>query len=233
MENKNFDINLNSIVNSVSIPDVSIFEFAINLLIALFLAFIIKIFYENFAKSLSNRKIFSNTLIFIALTTTVIITIVKSSLALSLGLVGALSIVRFRTAIKDPEELSYLFISIAIGLGLGANQRLVTIIGVILILAVVYFLRIKDNKIKAGSLFLILSTDNTQEKLETSKIINILDKFSEFIEVKKIEQTNSRQELSLNIILKNPKDIDNITKELNDYHKNLEINIIDSHSIFN
>ena len=103
-------------------------------------------------------------------------------------MVGALSIVRFRTAIKDPEELSYLFISIAIGLGLGANQRLVTIIGVILILAVVYFLRIKDNKIKAGSLFLILSTENTQEKLETSKIINILDKFSEFIEVKKLNK---------------------------------------------
>ena len=125
---------------------------------------------------------------FIALTTTVIITIVKSSLALSLGLVGALSIVRFRTAIKDPEELSYLFISIAIGLGLGANQRLVTIIGVILILVVVYFLRLKDNKIKTGSLFLILSTDDTQDKLEISKIINILDRFSEFIEVKKLNK---------------------------------------------
>ena len=150
MENKNLDINLNSIAKSVSIPDVSIIEFTINLLIALFLAYTIKIFYENFAKSLSNRKIFSNILIYIALTTTVIITIVKSSLALSLGLVGALSIVRFRTAIKDPEELSYLFISIAIGLGLGANQRLVTIIGVILILVVVYFLRLKDNKIKTG-----------------------------------------------------------------------------------
>ena len=62
MENKNLDINLNSIVKSVSIPDVSIFEFAINLLIALFLAYIIKIFYENFEISF-NRKIFSNTLI--------------------------------------------------------------------------------------------------------------------------------------------------------------------------
>ena len=57
MENKDFDINLNSIVNSVSIPDVSIFEFAINLLIALFLAFIIKIFYEN-SKSLQTEKYF-------------------------------------------------------------------------------------------------------------------------------------------------------------------------------
>ena len=57
----------------------------------------------------------------------VMITIVKSSLALSLGLVGALSIVRFRTAIKEPEELSYAFLSIAIGLGLGADQRLTTL----------------------------------------------------------------------------------------------------------
>ena len=46
-----------------------------------------------------------------------IITVVKTSLALSLGLVGALSIVRFRSAIKDPEELLYLFFSIAIGIG--------------------------------------------------------------------------------------------------------------------
>lgn len=233
MENNNLDINLNAITKSMSIPDVSIIEFTINLLIALILAYIIKLFYENFAKSLSNRRIFSNVLIYITLTTTVIITIVKSSLALSLGLVGALSIVRFRTAIKDPEELSYLFISIAIGLGLGANQRLVTVIGVILILAVVYFLRIKDSKIKRGSLFLILSKEDNNGKLEVSKIMNILDKFSEFIEIKKIEQTNNRQELSLNIILKNPKDIDNITKELNSYHKDLEINIIDSYSIFN
>ena len=51
-----------------------------------------------------------------------VILIVKSSLALSLGLVGALSIVRFRTPIKEPEELIYLFLAIAIGLGFGAGQ---------------------------------------------------------------------------------------------------------------
>jgi hypothetical protein len=233
MENKSFDINLNSIAQSMAVPDVSIIEFTVNLIIALFLAFIIKIFYENFAKSLSNRKIFSNILIYIALTTTVIITIVKSSLALSLGLVGALSIVRFRTAIKDPEELSYLFISIAIGLGMGANQRIITVIGVIIILTVVYFLRVKDNKIKTGSLFLILSVENSDEKLEINKITNILDKFSEFIEVKKVEQGNNRQEISFNIILKNSNEIDIITKELNACYSNLEINIIDSYSVFN
>ena len=68
-----------------------------------------------------------------------IITIVKSSLALSLGLVGALSIVRFRAAIKEPEELAFLFLCIAIGIGLGAAQREVTIIGFLIILVIIFF----------------------------------------------------------------------------------------------
>jgi uncharacterized membrane protein YhiD involved in acid resistance len=65
--------------------------------------------------------------------------VVKSSLALSLGLVGALSIVRFRTPIKEPEELVYLFLSIGIGLGMGAGQPLLTTSIVLLILVFVYF----------------------------------------------------------------------------------------------
>ncbi len=56
-----------------------------------------------------------------------LILVVKTSLALSLGFVGALSIIRFRTPIKEPEELIYLFLSIGLGLGYGANQTLITI----------------------------------------------------------------------------------------------------------
>lgn len=66
----------------------------------------------------------------------IIISIIKSSIALSLGLVGALSIVRFRTPIKEPEELLYIFVAIAVGLGLGANQVMVTVVGFAVIVAV-------------------------------------------------------------------------------------------------
>ena len=62
---------------------------------------------------------------------------VKSSLALSLGLVGALSIIRFRTAIKDPQELAFLFLAISIGLGFGADQRLVTTLSALVILGII------------------------------------------------------------------------------------------------
>ena len=65
-------------------------------------------------------------------------------MALSLGLVGALSIVRFRTPIKEPEELAYLFICIAAGLGLGANQTVPTVVAIFIILIVMILMKNKD-----------------------------------------------------------------------------------------
>lgn len=82
----------------------------------------IAIVYRGYARTLGNRIAFSQIFWLLATVTTVVITIVKLSLALSLGLVGALSIVRFRAAIKEPEELVYLFLVIAIGLAMGAGQ---------------------------------------------------------------------------------------------------------------
>ena len=109
----------------------SLTTLAINLLLAAVLASIVAWVYINYGRSLSNRAKFAQTLPVLALITVLIISIVKSSLALSLGLVGALSIVRFRTAIKEPEELIYLFMAIAIGLGLGADQRWPTVLAIL------------------------------------------------------------------------------------------------------
>src|SRR5436190_937372 len=93
----------------------SLLQVVINLCITAVLSFILAKVYERYGHSLSNRKMFARMFTVISMATMLIITIVKSSLALSLGLVGALSIVRFRTAIKEPEELTYLLINIAIG----------------------------------------------------------------------------------------------------------------------
>lgn len=90
--------------------------------------------YLRFSPVLSNKRKFARVFVFVAATTMLVITVVQTSLALSLGLVGALSIIRFRTPIKEPEELAYLFLAIGLGLGLGANQRLVTCLVFIVIL---------------------------------------------------------------------------------------------------
>jgi hypothetical protein len=99
----------------------------LNLALGAALGALMRAQYVRFARTLANRELFAGNFVPVILAVTLIISIVKASLALSLGLVGALSIVRFRTPIKEPEELVYLFLAIAVGLGLGAEQTLATV----------------------------------------------------------------------------------------------------------
>ena len=131
---------------TVSQGNISITGFIINLLIAAILAIILKFIYEKYGNSLSNRSQFGRNFLLLTMTTMLIISIVKSSLALSLGLVGALSIIRFRSAIKEPEELGYLFLAISIGLGMGANQVLVTIVAITIILLMIVLISLVSSK---------------------------------------------------------------------------------------
>ena len=86
--------------------EINVSSFAINLIVVSILSYLIRLVYNRFSQSLSNKDYFSKNFVVLGITTCLVITIVKSSLALSLGLVGALSIVRFRAAIKEPEELA-------------------------------------------------------------------------------------------------------------------------------
>lgn len=114
--------------------ELSALRLVMNLSIGAILSLILSWHFVRFGKTLGNRTALGRMLPFVALTTVLIISVVKSSLALSLGLVGALSIVRFRTPIKEPEELAYIFMAIAIGLGLGADQQAATVIAAAFIL---------------------------------------------------------------------------------------------------
>lgn len=105
----------------------SVVALLLNLAIGAIISGALSWHFQRFGQTMSNRRALAQVFPIIVLTTILVISIVKSSLALSLGLVGALSIVRFRTPIKEPEELAYLFLSIGVGLGLGADHRIVTI----------------------------------------------------------------------------------------------------------
>lgn len=117
-------------------PAVSaLLPFLIKLLTAAGLAWLVAVFYVRFGTALADRRALARQFLLLTLTTLLIIHVVKTSIALSLGLVGALSLIRFRTAIKEPEELGYLFLSVAIGLAVGAGYTLLTAGGVVTVLA--------------------------------------------------------------------------------------------------
>ncbi|MGE4650470.1 MAG: DUF4956 domain-containing protein [Myxococcota bacterium] len=142
----------------------SITNLLMNLGVGVLLAALLRWHFVRFASTLSNRSEFALVFPFILLTTVLIISVVKSSLALSLGLVGALSIVRFRTPIKEPEELAYLFMAIAIGLGLGADQTLPTVISALAILAVVATFRWRSRNLEQKNLFLSVSASGSDAR---------------------------------------------------------------------
>ena len=100
----------------------TMFSFAI----CVIMAFLVRDFYIRRSFSLTGKAHIGSIIPLLSAIVFLVIVVVKSSLALSLGLVGALSIVRFRTPIKEPEELVYLFLAIAIGLGYAAGHVLLT-----------------------------------------------------------------------------------------------------------
>jgi hypothetical protein len=100
----------------------------LNLALGLGLSVILAVAYTWFGASLSNRAKFAPILPMLTLIIILLLTIVKFSPALTLGLFSAMSIVRYRTAVKDPEELVFLFFAVVIGLGLGTDQLRLTLV---------------------------------------------------------------------------------------------------------
>lgn len=177
---------------------VSAFDFVVALLLTALLAMMIRLYYIRFGDAVSNRRRFANTFLPLALSTMLIITIVKSSIALSLGLVGALSIVRFRAAIKDPEELTYLFLVIGMGLAVGANQFVVALIAVPSILLLLWLHKVVGTKQQThneGRMFANIDTDVQ----DMEKINLALTQHFSFVELNRLDNTAEGLSLSYTV----------------------------------
>ena len=179
---------------SIQTSNISLLDLSLNFAIAFFLSGIVGWHYQKRSKTKLIRKDLGYILPIIALTTLLVIVVVKSSLALSLGLVGALSIVRFRTPIKEPDELAYIFLSIAIGLCLGANQREIAFIGVFVVLVAVTLIDLfrssKEDQISS----ILLTFETTLERPSDdviSELIEIMKRECTGVNVRRIESESN------------------------------------------
>lgn len=169
--------------------------FIFSFIVCAVLSFILGKVYTKYGNSLSNRKAFARNFIVLAITTMFIISVVKSSLALSLGLVGALSIVRFRSAIKEPEELTYLFLTIAIGLGCGAGLAVLTVIAFVGFVAVIWFTNTYQKSVESQNLYLTISS-NEPKAVNLKDIVELLKKYCSGIKLKRTDETTATIEAS-------------------------------------
>jgi len=206
--------------------DISVTDFAIAALLIVVMSWLLALTYEKVAKSLSNRKDFSANFMLLAFTTMLIITIVKSSLALSLGLIGALSIVRFRSAIKEPEELAYLFIAISLGLGLGANQVLIVVVAFIILMIILWGRYLLSKKNTSQNLFIsIVSNDND---ISIESVQGIINKYFRRSQLKRFDNSTGRLELSYIAYTSNANKLEDFRNEVLSTYPKVNLSFLDS-----
>ena len=180
--------------------EINFYNFIFSIVLSAVLAFLVKLSYVKISKSLNDKEHFSEIFVPLAIITTLVITVVKFSLALSLGLVGALSIVRFRAAIKEPEELVYLFFIIGIGLANGANQFLVAIIATLITLGILYLRKIYNDKKNTTSLsetstnILQIQIDN--KNVKSRDIIDRLKKDVNYLNLKSFASDSDSEQFN-------------------------------------
>ena len=162
-----------------SVTEFSILDTVLALAAALLIGLFIFIVYKKTLTGVMYSSGFALTLIGLSLVTTLVIMAVTSNVVLSLGMVGALSIVRFRTAIKEPVEIVFLFWSLAVGIVVGAGMMPLAIIGSVII--VIILLLFAKRKISNNPYILVLNCKD--EKAEES-VSDILEKNTEHYIIK-------------------------------------------------
>lgn len=137
-----------------NIASVSILDMVLALLLALGLGLFIFLVYQKTFTGVMYSSSFGVTLVALTMITTIVILAVTSNVVLSLGMVGALSIVRYRTAVKDPLDVGFLFWTVAVGVTCGAGLYLISIMGTVFI-ALVYIMLVKVRSRKHQYLLIV------------------------------------------------------------------------------
>jgi uncharacterized membrane protein YhiD involved in acid resistance len=221
---------------NVNPDNLSLLGMLISLTIGLILSICIRWHFVRYGSTLSNREEFGQVFPFILLTTVLIIAVVKSSLALSLGLVGALSIVRFRTPIKEPEELAYLFISIAAGLGLGANQTIVTVVSVLIILLFMAIINKSSIGVSASGKKLFISIDlESSEKKDQEGFLDltnsIMKQYTIEPDLRRFDIRDKSIEMLYLVNLSEEGSLDKIVKAIKSTHPDAGVTFLDQNNL--
>ena len=201
-------------------------KLVLSLGIAALLGVILGQVYIYFGHSLSNRRLFARNFLVLVVTTTLIISIVRSSMALSLGLVGALSIVRFRAAIKEPEELAFLFLAISTGLGLGAGQALVTIVALAVILGLIVVRGLFRQGPNSPNLYLTV-TSPAANRLGAERILQMLASVGATAVLKRFDQSPESVEAAFQVDFKQVAHLERFANQLRELSPEVKVSCLD------
>lgn len=210
-------MNFNDIFKSSfleTMTSVSVLDMAIALVLAFGLGLFIFFVYKKTFNGVMYSSSFGVTLVALTMITTVVILAVTSNVVLSLGMVGALSIVRFRTAIKEPLDIAFLFWSIGVGIVLAAGMIPLAVIGSVII--GVILLVFVNKKSHTHPYIVVVRCENHEAEAQAQKF---LKERTERCTVKSKSAQKGEIELNMEIRLKDDNtDFINTLADMNGVH---------------
>ena len=179
-----------------NVAAVSILDMVLAIVLAFGIGLFIFFIYKKTYAGVMYASSFGVTLVALTMITTLVILAVTSNVVLSLGMVGALSIVRFRTAIKEPLDLAFLFWSIAAGIILAAGMIPLAVIGSVIIGLIIYFFA--NRRDSANPYIVVLSCSGQESEKEA---LAYLEKHTKRMTVKSKTARKGNTELTLEVRL--------------------------------
>jgi hypothetical protein len=205
------------------------FRFAVNLLVGGLLALFIRELYKRFSSTLSNRENFANMLPLFTLVTIMVIFVVQYSPALALGLLGALSIVRFRVSTATPEELVYVFLCVGLGVTLGASHVLLGVATVVVVTPFIVLRRWLTRSNPYDNLLLTLSGETSRFPAgDVPRVINIVKDMTKRMTVHRLDHGSDRMFFRARIAVENRAQITALLTKLQARVPQCEISSLDT-----
>lgn len=185
----------NSFLEAFAQNEVAAGEVVVVLMFTCIISLYIFLVYRMITRKTFYSKNFNISLAALALITSIVILTVQSNIVLSLGMVGALSIVRFRTAIKDPMDLVFLFWSISVGIACGAGMLEIAVIGSLILTALIFVL----DKLPMAKAAMILVISAQTGKERTARITELVKKHSRYYKVKSRNITGDQLDMVMEL----------------------------------
>lgn len=170
-------------------------DIAVTLLFACILALYVYFVYRVVTRKTFYSKNFNISLVALAIITTAIILTIQSSIVISLGMVGALSIVRFRTAVKEPLDLVFLFWAISLGIICGTGLVKLAVIMSLLLTIVIVIL----DKVPMGKSPMILVVNADMAQGQSQAIMEVVKKYSRYYKVKSRNVSSGELDLVIEV----------------------------------
>ena len=202
-------------------------EIIINLLISFVLGLVISFVYKKTHRGLSYSQSFVVTNIFIAVIVCMVIMIIGNNLARAFALVGALSIIRFRTVVKDTKDTAYIFWSLAVGMAAGTGSYFLALAGTVVItfIAIILYVTNYGSIYKSEFILQFRSKNDNDKKNKYNNVISEYTKSSKLLNVES-SGDNKSLKLSFDVVMKEDKSYDQFVTDLSNIQDLTEVIVI-------